>query len=259
MAAKQLDYSKKTLAIITGASQGIGRTLALELARKSSSLTLILIARSEQGLEATKASVEDIDNKATVKIVALDLTSPDKHVLKAIIDDATCDKEFESAIIFHNVGQIGTLAPVSELTDIQNWRGYFDLNLFSVAILNSAFLQLPVRPIFVVNVTSLVGRQPFKNMGMYGTGKAARDMLFKVLAEEEKDVTVLNYSPGPVDTAMVAGVIRNVKDDGIRQMFSSMVDNQTILKPAETVGKLLEVLENGSYSSGDVVDYYDRI
>lgn len=259
MAAKQLDYSKETLAIITGASQGIGRTLAVELARKLSSLTLILIARSEQGLEATKKYVKDINNKADVKIVALDLTSPDKQVLKVIVDDATRDKRFESAIIFHNVGQIGTLAPVSELTDIQNWRSYMDLNLFSVAILNSAFLKLPIRPIFVVNVTSLVGRKPFKNMGMYGAGKAARDLLFKVLAEEEKDVMVLNYSPGPVDTRMVAEVIENVKDDGIRQMFTTMVDSQTILKPVQTVGKLLEVLEKGNYSSGDVVDYYDRI
>lgn len=256
--AKPFEYTKDNLILITGASQGIGRTLAIELARRSRSSTIVLIARSQGGLEQTKLLMAEVNRKCIVKIAALDLTRPQNTVIQALIDDANAGKTFESAIIFHNVGQIGTLSPVSELINSEKWHNYYDLNVFSVAVLNSIFLKLPIRPIFVINITSLAARKPFKNMGMYGSGKAARELLFKVLAEEEKDVVVLNYSPGPVDTNMITEVIENVKDDDVREAFTTMIQNKTILKPTETVDKLLSILEIGNYRSGDVIDYYDR-
>lgn len=48
----------------------------------------------------------------------------------------------------------------------------------------------------VVNISSLCALKPFKSWTLYCTGKAARDMMFKVLAVEEPDVRVLNYAPG---------------------------------------------------------------
>ena len=64
--------------------------------------------------------------------------------------------------------------------------------------------------LIVVNISSLAAIQPFPTFGLYGTGKAARDMFHKILAEEHKDgaegVLVLNYAPGPLDTDMMTEI-----------------------------------------------------
>lgn len=52
----------------------------------------------------------------------------------------------------------------------------------------------------VVNISSLCALKPFPSWVLYCTGKAARDMMFRVLAEEEPDVRVLNYAPGECPT-----------------------------------------------------------
>lgn len=257
--ASSIDFSKKTLAIVTGASQGIGRVLAIELSKHLTSSSIVnLIARSEAGLIETKNLIYEENNKITVNIHSVDLTNPDVSKYEKLFENL----DFEQAIVFHNVGQVGVLNPTTELTDIQIWRDYFDLNVFSVGILNSVFvkkLRNHVKKLVVVNVTSLCGRKPFQHMAMYGSGKAARELYFRVFALEESDVIVLNYSPGPVETAMVDEILNNVKDDEVKGMFIEMKEKKTILTPRQTIEKLLKILETGDFKSGDVVDYYDRL
>ncbi len=55
----------------------------------------------------------------------------------------------------------------------------------------------------VVNISSLMALRAQETWSLYCSGKAARDMFFRVVAAEEKGVTVLNYAPGPVLTDMV--------------------------------------------------------
>lgn len=253
-------FSKKSFVVITGASQGIGRTLAVELSRRlGDDSTISLVARSEKGLIDVKNLIIEANKNVSVKVYPLDLTNPGVKDYEKIFEQ---DLNVERAILIHNVGQVGLLNRTTELTDIASWRDYFDLNVFSVGILNSVFvknLRGVAKQMTVVNITSLCGRQPFHNMAMYGSGKAARELYFKVFALEEDDVRVLNYSPGPVDTAMVNEVIGNVKDEGVRGMFVEMKEKNTILTPLQTVEKLLGILEKGDFKSGDVIDYFDRL
>lgn len=55
-----------------------------------------------------------------------------------------------------------------------------------------------------MNVSSLCAMKPFKNWALYCSGKAARDMMFQVLALEEPDVRVLNYAPGKEGSSLIA-------------------------------------------------------
>lgn len=77
---------------------------------------------------------------------------------------------------------------------------YLSVNVSSSLCLTASVLQaFPQRPgqlRTVVNISSLCALQPFRSWVLYCTGKAARDMMFRVLAEEEPDVQVLNYAPG---------------------------------------------------------------
>lgn len=74
------------------------------------------------------------------------------------------------------------------------------LNVSSCLCLTASVLQaFPQRAGVqrtVVNVSSLCAQQPFSSWVLYCTGKAARDMMFRVLAAEEPELRVLNYAPG---------------------------------------------------------------
>lgn len=73
------------------------------------------------------------------------------------------------------------------------------LNLYSVTCLTSVFLSkfnLVTTEKCIVNITSLLGIEPFKSVGYYCVGKASREMYFRVLALENPTLNVLSYSPG---------------------------------------------------------------
>lgn len=258
--ATSVDFSKKNLVIITGASQGIGQTIAVELSKcLGNDSVVVLIARSRDGLETTKNLMLKNNDKIVVNVQCLNLAKPTLTELEGLFN-LTLD--FEAAIIFHNVGHMGTLSKTTELIDLQAWRDYYDLNVFSVGILNTIFykkLHNVVPRLVVVNITSLIGRQPTPDMAYYGTGKAAREMFFRIFAMEEPDVTVFNYSPGPVDTPMLDFVVDNLTNQDVKSKFVELQKNNGVLTTVQTVTKMLTILKSGDFKSGDTVDYFDRI
>lgn len=86
-------------------------------------------------------------------------------------------------------------------------------------------------------------------------------MYFRVLALEEHDsdqmLTVLNYSPGPVQTEMTFEIENNAAASDIRTMFKGLREEKTILQPIDTITKFIQIIEKGGYESGANVDYYD--
>lgn len=87
-------------------------------------------------------------------------------------------------------------------------------------------------------------------------------MYFNVLALEEAEtdrtLTVLNYSPGCVQTDMTAEVEASSVSDSIRTQFNELRNEQTYVQPIETSLKLIKVIEAGAYESGAHVDYYSE-
>lgn len=246
MALQKFDVTKKTFVVVTGASKGIGATIAIELSKVLKNSTFALLARSENGLQEVKSQITPTKNE--VLTFSVDLENPNVEYFKRIFLDIPI--QFEQKIIFHNAGQVGTLDKTSELDNLDNWQSYYNLNFFSATILNAIFIKLFVEiDTFVVNISSLCGSVPFSNMAMYGSAKAARNLFFKVLAVEEPAVRVLNYSPGPVDTDMVSEVISNIKDTSVKSEFVNLKETQTILKPVQTIGRLLGILTDGAYKS----------
>lgn len=89
---------------------------------------------------------------------------------------------------------------IVDLADSGEVNNYWALNLTSTLCLTSsvlkAFRDSPGLSRTVVNISSLCALQPFKGWALYCAGKAARDMMFQVLASEEPGVRVLSYAPG---------------------------------------------------------------
>ena len=78
---------------------------------------------------------------------------------------------------------------------------------------------------------------------------------FKVLAAEEPDVRVLNYAPGPVETAMRNQIVDQTWDATLAENLK----NNTPLSPNETVDRLVHVLALNLFKSGAHVDYFDPL
>lgn len=258
-----LDLKQKCFLVISGASRGIGQTLAIELAHYLlSGSKMLLLARNIDGLKNTQKQIHNINSNIIVDIHAIDLTRPTTEELQLCFEKSTtnCTK-YEFAMIVHNVGTLGDVKSLAiDLNDPIVWQNYFDLNVFSVAAINSLFMQLfsPIRKI-VVNITSLCAIKPFQRQTLYCSARAAREMYFNVLAAEQCETFVLNYSPGPVDTDMTIELQSETASAEIRDMFHNLRETKTILTTEQTSKKLIEVLVKGKYESGSRVDYYDKI
>lgn len=87
-------------------------------------------------------------------------------------------------------------------------------------------------------------------------------MYFRTLALEEAAndplLTVLNYSPGPVQTEMTQEIENSAVSSEIRDMFKGFREEKTILQPIDTTIKFLKVIETGGYESGARIDYFDN-
>ena len=160
---------------------------------------------------------------------------------------------------------------------------YMLLNLYSVTCLTSVFLSKfnsDTDEKCIVNITSLLGIEPYKSVGYYCVGKASREMYFRVLALENPALNILSYSPGkkiimkiylflikwnhlhfilgPVLTDMYTNISLNAKDEIVREQFTSGQQKQYIVKVEDTCQKLVNTLAMRSYKTGGRVDYYDK-
>ena len=70
----------------------------------------------------------------------------------------------------------------------------------------------------------------------------------------------MNFAPGPVHTNMIEDVINDINvNSNIKQGFVDMIQNNSILKPEQSAQKLVQILEEDKFKSGDHVDYYDDL
>lgn len=257
-----VQLNKKTYFIVTGASRGIGQAMAIENSSKMlPGSVIVLLARNGRDLESTKEQILLRNPQLQVDTYSVDLSEPNINEIKQNLQMSfdKSSQDFELAYIIHNVGSLGDVTKkAKDLNNIEMWRRYFDLNVFSIATLNSAFMEMfNETKKLIVNITSKCGVVPFESFTLYSSGKAAREMFFKVLAAEEKNVLVLNYAPGPIDTNMTIDVQANSCSPDIQNMFKGMRDAHTLITPLQTTKRFLEILENGNFSSGDHVDFYD--
>lgn len=261
--SSQTNLAGPTFCVLTGASQGIGRAISVEVSKLlGPKSVMLLLARNKDEL----AKTADLCKSPNIHVVynSVDLSTATKDEMLALLNQAMEGRkvtDFETGIIFHNVGSLGNLAiETSRMDNVPELRQYFDLNVFNVIALNTQFLKIfePVEErVVIVNISSLCAIKPMSGMAYYCSGKAAKELYFKVLAEEKKHIRVLNYSPGPVETSMIDYVIAEAVNDNLKDVFHSFKSQGTLLKPEMTAKKCLKVLVSGKYISGEHIDYFD--
>nr|XP_002740387.1 PREDICTED: sepiapterin reductase-like [Saccoglossus kowalevskii] len=261
-------FDVPTFCLVTGASKGIGRGIAVALADTiGEGSIMVLVARSETGLQETKLLITSRRGGVEVRVYPSDLS--DMISLRSQIECFFSDvipANFQHAIVIHNAGSVGDVSKtLREFNEPVKLQSYFDFNVTSTICITSAFLTMFPKidrlRRTVVNISSLCGIQPFNFHSLYCSSKAARDMLFKVLAAEEPDIRVVSYAPGPVNTDMrhevEVALLTLGNTDMYTRLYTDLTAKGAVLTVEQTVGTLMKLLYEDSYDSGAHVDYYD--
>ena len=187
-----------TVALVTGASRGLGRALALGLAEAGADLALV--ARSRADLEATAADAAKLGVRA--EVFTADLTEP-----AAIERFVTAAEQAFGRIdvLVNNAGIAGPDAPVHELR-AEDWDRVLAVDLRAPALCAGAVARgmIARRRGRIVNVASISGLKPFARMGPYCAAKAGLVQLTRVMALElaRHQVQVNCVCPGYFQTPM---------------------------------------------------------
>ncbi|KAK1943088.1 Sepiapterin reductase [Phytophthora citrophthora] len=193
----------RSAVVVTGASRGFGRCLALNFARElaSSYLDLFLWARDENGLKMTlklaqeaRQSMQQAEElRGFIQIVDLGDSVDYSNKVNALL--AQLSKEhYDTVFLVHNAGALGALGFAQECPSPEEMTRHFELNVVSVMWLNKRLLDVfgasrgqvtkstmsqvsdGVTKLVIVNISSRSAIAPYPTLSQYCTAKAAREM-----------------------------------------------------------------------------------
>ncbi|WP_316848064.1 SDR family oxidoreductase [Pedobacter psychrodurus] len=191
-----MSETKIKYAMVTGASKGIGKSMAIALAKRK--INLLLIARSVDELSALQSDIKN-QYSVEVEVLSIDLSQPQapKDVLNWVLTN-----DYEISILINNAGY-GLWGKFGEL-DLTAQLEMCQLNMVTVTSL--CHLLLPIlskeKQAYILNVCSTAAYQAVPTLAIYSATKAFVLSFTRALRFELKDgpVSVSCLSPGPVDT-----------------------------------------------------------
>lgn len=201
------------LALVTGASRGIGAAIAEELARAGAHV--VLVARTANALEEVEERIHQAGGSAT--IAPLDLTDGESIGKLAVAVGERWEK-LDTLVL--NAAMLGSLTPVQDI-DPKEYSRLLSLNLLANQALIAAFdpLLRQADRADVIALTSSVGEEPRAFWGAYGSSKAALETLLGAYADETAfthRIRVHIIDPGATRTRMRAIAFPGEEPDSVK-------------------------------------------
>jgi NAD(P)-dependent dehydrogenase (short-subunit alcohol dehydrogenase family) len=224
------------VAVVTGGGRGVGRAIALRLARDGAQVAVL--ARSADELAETVSLVEAAGGVAQAERV---------DVTNAEAVSGACRSVHVAlgpvALLVNNAGTAAALGPAWEV-DPQEWWRDVETSVRGAFLCARAVLpgMLDRRRGRVVNMSSYVAARPSPYLSAYAAGKAAILSFTEALAAETRDagVAVFAVTPGHVRTAMVRNMLES---DAGRRWLPDVASSRPV--DAERVAELVAFLASG--------------
>jgi NAD(P)-dependent dehydrogenase (short-subunit alcohol dehydrogenase family) len=205
------------VAIVTGATSGLGEAIALAFAREGARVAVI--GRNAERGNRVVSEIRQEGGEA--QFFPADVTSePD---VKKMVDDVV-DRFGDLHIVVNNAGQVlpGTVADIS----LEDWETVFRINVTSTYLVSHYTLPVLLQKSkgSIINISSEAGLKGLKNRSAYCAAKAAVIGLTKAMAVDHSPsgIRVNSICPGTIETPMIKQLIEKNEDpDGLMKEFLS--------------------------------------
>ena len=234
------------VAIVTGASRGLGHALALELLRQDTQL--ITVARSHDTGLAAQAK----ESGCPLHQIQADLSDPDAAQMAADQITASLPPSAKRYLLINNAGTVEPINQAVDLIDAAATARAFNLNVTSVITLTAAFLRATrgATDRRILNISSGAGRNPTPGWGVYCATKAALDHYTQVLNAENHGVRVASLAPGVIDTGMQEQIRRSDSSNFPDvERFAAMHEHGQLSSPTAVAAKILRYIAQDDFGA----------
>lgn len=203
----------KNIALITGASSGMGKEFAFQVAEKYSFDEIWIFARRENLLKDTAEKINDAAKKELVKTFPMDICGKEGVFnFKNCLENQKNIEEFSIGLFVNNAG-FGTYGPFED-TPVEKEMEMIELNCTTLTGLCSVVIPFLKQDSVIINTASLAAFLPLGNFAVYGATKAYALSFSIALAAELKDkgIKVCALCPGSVSTEFA-----DVASNGVRK------------------------------------------
>ncbi|MDI6402138.1 SDR family NAD(P)-dependent oxidoreductase [Balneolaceae bacterium ANBcel3] len=245
--------------IITGASRGFGKDLALALSGENS--VLHLFARSN--MDALRKELRKSGSE--VYFTELDLLEKDApKELMAQVERNVNRSETERIVLINNAGMLEPVGPAGK-HDGDLFRKHLELNFVVPIALTHVFIEACQKePCHkrVVMVSSGAADKPYYGWSHYCSSKAGLNMFVKVMGLEQEQqpdpIEVMAFNPGRIDTQMQE-IIRNTSEEDFPMVndFINAFKEGKIGESAEIAQRLARRIQSDYFPSGKILSHRD--
>ena len=266
------------VALVTGASRGIGRAIALRLAEEGADVAINYQVTKEQAEKVSKVidqmgvlrhahkvftMVDEMNHIEDAKEVSDLIDSMGRHSCKvqANVDDFEQVNRMRDEVV-KQLGKIDILVNNAGITrdksfvkmTPQMWSEVLSVNLDGAFYCTKAVIEGMLERKYgrIVNISSVIGRMGNRGQANYAASKAGLIALTKTLAKEfaGKGITVNAVAPGFIETDMVKSVPKEILEKIIAQIPLGRLG-----KPTEVAGVVAYLVsEDADYITGQVID-----
>ena len=230
------------VAIVTGSSRGIGKSIAYKLAKNG--FDVVINSRNQK--DASKVA-GDLEKEFGIKSIGIAADIQSKLQIQKLVQNTI--KEFNQVDVLINNAGILIVKPLEETTE-NDWDCVIDTNLKGTYLCSKEVLEfmIPKKSGYIINISSGAGKSGYGELSAYCASKFGVIGLTESLAEEVNryGITVIAICPGAVATDMQKQFM-NEKDYEIKK--------HDMISPLKVAEKTLDAI-NGKYNNGSAIDVY---
>ena len=226
--------------IITGGSKGIGRVLALRLAKEKSNL--VIVARNKEDLEKTKKEIQKINNN----VIAINADVSINDDVKRIVNETI--KQFSSIEYLVNNAALKTHKELEDFS-LEEWKKIIDVNLIGTYLMSKEVIPYMKKANYgnIINISSTSGKRGYETGTAYSSSKFALTGFSESLFKEVRqyNIRIITIHPSMVDTSVKdesklkeigKGVYLRAEDIADSIIFTMKLPQRALVKQIELWG-----------------------